>query len=103
MQALEVYYVHLRMIFYLFHFYGFFTLSYPLWLMISSIGVSIGIILLLSGGHHIEQGITAISSFSLICLYLIALKHFYSKLLNWSNTVHQKTLLCLWFNLLYRL
>ncbi|WP_305418117.1 hypothetical protein [Photobacterium leiognathi] len=70
----------------LFHFYQFFTLSYPLWLMISSIGVSIGIILLLSGGHHLEQGITAISSFSLICLYLIALKHFYSKLLNWSDT-----------------
>ncbi|WP_318486734.1 hypothetical protein [Photobacterium leiognathi] len=65
----------------LFHFYQFFTLSYPLWLMISSIGVSIGIILLLSGGHHFEQGITAISSFS-----LIALKHFYLKLLNWSDT-----------------
>ncbi|PSV22102.1 hypothetical protein C0W44_07870 [Photobacterium leiognathi subsp. mandapamensis] len=70
----------------LFNFYQFFTLSYPLWLMLSSIGVTIGVILLLSGGHHFEQGITAISCFSLISLYLITLKHFYSQLLNWSDT-----------------
>ncbi|EAS65816.1 hypothetical protein L4D04_11985 [Photobacterium angustum] len=77
----------------LFHFYQFFRLSFPLWLMISSLGVSLGLILLLSGENHFQQGISATTSFSLIAVYLIMLKHFYSKLLNWSDTRSSKEII----------
>lgn len=74
----------------LFHFYQFFKLSYPLLLMISFLGITIGLILLLSGANHFQQGINAITSFSIICIYLILLKNFYSQLLNWSDTRSSK-------------